>query len=83
MARHSKLLLGAAGLGLLLLATPAQARLLMDVPVGEPAARASLERAVCTFDRCGPRQGDSAWSLAGFGLAVLAAAGLGGRRAGR
>jgi hypothetical protein len=83
MGRHSKRLLGAAGLGLLLLATPAQARLLHGGPVSEPVARASLARTLCTFDRCGPGRGDSGWSLAGFGLAVLAAASVGGRRGGR
>lgn len=83
MARHSKKLLVSAGLGLLLLATPAQARLLADLPFGEPTAPMSAKPEICTFERCGPRQGDSAWSLAGFGLAVLAAAGLGRRRQAR
>jgi len=83
MARHSKRLLVGAGLAVLLLAAPAQARLLADLPFGEPTAPVSVEREICTFERCGPRPGDSAWSLAGFGLAVLAAAGLGRRRQAR
>jgi len=80
MARPTKTIIATGVLGVLLLATPAQARILGHTAGSENGAPRLDPAEICTFDRCGPRRGDSAWSLAGFGLAVLAAAGLGRRR---
>jgi hypothetical protein len=56
-------------------------RSLRAAVLDDGAARLSHPRTqVCTLARCGPRPGDSPWTLAGFGLAALGAGWLGGRR---